>query len=64
VGPWEEALLSWNGTAMVISHDRWFLNKIATHIMAYEAEAYTRPLLSSTRAVSHTSHPKDPLKTP
>jgi len=29
----EEALMAWNGVAMVISHDRWFLNKIATHIM-------------------------------
>jgi ATPase subunit of ABC transporter with duplicated ATPase domains len=35
----EEALLSWNGVALVISHDRWFLNKIATHILAYEGDS-------------------------
>jgi len=35
----EEALLAWNGVALVISHDRWFLNKIATHIMAYEGDS-------------------------
>ena len=32
----EEALLAFPGAAMVISHDRWFLDRIATHILAYE----------------------------
>lgn len=32
----EEALLTFPGSAMVISHDRWFLDRIATHILAYE----------------------------
>ena len=32
----EEALLAFPGGAMVISHDRWFLDRIATHILAYE----------------------------
>jgi ATPase subunit of ABC transporter with duplicated ATPase domains len=32
----EEALLAFPGCAMVISHDRWFLDRIATHILAYE----------------------------
>ncbi|MDG2048497.1 MAG: energy-dependent translational throttle protein EttA [Halioglobus sp.] len=32
----EEALLVFPGSAMVISHDRWFLDRIATHILAYE----------------------------
>ncbi|MFN2289114.1 MAG: ATP-binding cassette domain-containing protein, partial [Chromatocurvus sp.] len=32
----EEALLTFPGAAMVISHDRWFLDRIATHILAYE----------------------------
>ena len=32
----EEALLSFPGCAMVISHDRWFLDRIATHTLAYE----------------------------
>ena len=32
----EEALLEFAGCAVVISHDRWFLDKIATHILAFE----------------------------
>ena len=32
----EEALLAFPGAVMVISHDRWFLDRIATHILAYE----------------------------
>lgn len=32
----EEALLNFPGCALVISHDRWFLDRIATHILAYE----------------------------
>ncbi len=32
----EEALLSFGGCAVVISHDRWFLNRVATHILAFE----------------------------
>ena len=32
----EEALLDFSGCAMVISHDRWFLDRIATHILAFE----------------------------
>lgn len=35
----EEALLAFPGTVMVISHDRWFLDRIVTHIMAYEGES-------------------------
>jgi len=34
----EEALLDFAGCAVVISHDRWFLDRIATHILAYEDE--------------------------
>ena len=32
----EQALLAFPGSALVISHDRWFLDRIATHILAYE----------------------------
>ena len=32
----EEALLDFPGSAIVISHDRWFLDRIATHILSYE----------------------------
>jgi len=35
----EEAILSFPGCVMVISHDRWFLDRIATHILAYEGES-------------------------
>ena len=35
----EEALLAFPGCAMVISHDRWFLDRVATHILAYEGNA-------------------------
>lgn len=35
----EEALLNFPGCAFVISHDRWFLDRIATHIMAYEGDS-------------------------
>ena len=35
----EEALLDFPGSAIVISHDRWFLDRIATHILSYEDDA-------------------------
>ena len=35
----ENALLDFPGCAVVISHDRWFLDRIATHILAYEGES-------------------------
>ena len=36
----EDALLAFPGCAMVISHDRWFLDRIATHILAYEDDGH------------------------
>jgi len=35
----EEALLEFAGCALVISHDRWFLDRIATHILAFEGDS-------------------------
>ncbi len=35
----EEALLAFAGSAMVISHDRWFLDRICTHILAFEGDS-------------------------
>ena len=35
----EEALLSFAGCAMIISHDRWFLDRMCTHIMAFEGDS-------------------------
>ncbi|MBK5936682.1 MAG: energy-dependent translational throttle protein EttA [Halorhodospira halophila] len=37
----EDALLTFPGCALVISHDRWFLDRIATHILAFEGESRT-----------------------
>ncbi len=36
----EEALLAFPGSAIVISHDRWFLDRVATHILAYEDDSH------------------------
>ena len=35
----EEALLAFGGCAMVTSHDRWFLDRIATHVLAFEGDS-------------------------
>jgi ATPase subunit of ABC transporter with duplicated ATPase domains len=35
----EDALLSFAGCAVVISHDRWFLDRIATHVLAFEGDS-------------------------
>jgi len=35
----EEALLEFAGSVLVISHDRWFLDRIATHILAFEGDS-------------------------
>ena len=35
----EEAILGFTGCVMVISHDRWFLNRICTHVMAFEGDS-------------------------
>ncbi|MCZ6605093.1 MAG: ATP-binding cassette domain-containing protein, partial [Alphaproteobacteria bacterium] len=35
----EEALLDFAGCAIVVSHDRWFLNRVATHILAFEGDS-------------------------
>jgi ATP-binding cassette ChvD family protein len=36
----EEAVLNFVGCAVVVSHDRWFLDRIATHILAFEGDSY------------------------
>ena len=38
----EEAILGFGGCAVVISHDRWFLDRIATHILAFEGNSQVR----------------------
>ena len=37
----EEALLDFAGCAVIISHDRWFLDRVATHVLAFEGESQT-----------------------
>jgi ATPase subunit of ABC transporter with duplicated ATPase domains len=36
----EEAILNFAGCVVVISHDRWFLDRVATHILAFEGNSY------------------------
>jgi len=38
----EEALLAFPGCAVVVSHDRWFLDRIATHVLAFEGDSQAR----------------------
>ncbi len=38
----EEALLTFAGCAVVVSHDRWFLDRIATHVLAFEGDSEVR----------------------
>jgi len=35
----EEALLAFPGCAMIVSHDRWFLDRVATHVLAFEGDS-------------------------
>jgi sulfate-transporting ATPase len=35
----EDALLNFPGCAMVISHDRWFLDRVCTHILSFEGDS-------------------------
>jgi ATPase subunit of ABC transporter with duplicated ATPase domains len=35
----EEALLAFPGCAVIISHDRWFLDRVATHVLAFEGDS-------------------------
>jgi energy-coupling factor transporter ATP-binding protein EcfA2 len=50
----EDALLDFAGCAVVISHDRWFLDRIATHILAFEGD---RARSSGSRATTRTTRP-------
>jgi len=43
----EEALEEFAGCAVVVSHDRWFLDRICTHILAFEGESQTRLFLGN-----------------
>ena len=46
----EDALLDFAGCAVVISHDRWFLDRIATHILAFEGDSQVTWFEGATRS--------------
>src|SRR3970282_582905 len=52
----EEALLGFPGCAVVISHDRWFLDRIATHILAFEGESHVEWFEGNYRAYEEDRH--------
>ena len=64
----EDALIDFGGCAVVISHDRWFLDRIATHILAFEGDSQVvwcdgnyRDLRSpAPRAAGHRRRPAAP----
>jgi ATPase subunit of ABC transporter with duplicated ATPase domains len=43
----EDSLVNFAGCALVVSHDRWFLDRIVTHILAFEGEGQVRLFLGS-----------------
>ena len=51
----EDALLEFAGCVMVISHDRWFLDRIATHILACEGDSQWTFFAATTRNTRRTS---------
>jgi sulfate-transporting ATPase len=58
----EDALEDFAGCAIVVSHDRWFLDRIATHILAFEGESTARLLLGNWtdyEAHMHATYGKD-----
>ena len=53
----EEALENFAGCAVVISHDRWFLDRVATHILAFEGESRSSGLKGTTPTMKSTAKP-------
>ena len=52
----EDALDSFAGSAVIISHDRWFLNRIATHILAFEGDSEVRWFIGNYDAYEEDRH--------
>jgi ATP-binding cassette ChvD family protein len=52
----EEALLSFAGCAVVISHDRWFLDRVATHVLAFEGDSRVRWFEGNFEAYEEMRH--------
>ena len=54
----EEALLDFAGCAVVITHDRWFLDRVATHILAFEGDSRGRSGSRAPGASTPTGSPR------
>jgi energy-dependent translational throttle protein EttA len=52
----EEALLDFPGCAVIISHDRWFLDRIATHILAFEGDSHVEWFEGNYRLYEEDRH--------
>ena len=52
----EEALLTFAGCAVVVSHDRWFLDRIATHVLAFEGDSEVRWFEGNFEAYEYFRH--------
>lgn len=63
----EEAIVNFAGSVLVVSHDRWFLDRVATHILAFEGDSKVSilhsifsgvdpHLTSAGRHLMHASH--------
>ncbi len=52
----EEALLAFAGCAVVISHDRWFLDRVATHVLAFEGDSQVRWFEGNFEAYEENRH--------
>jgi sulfate-transporting ATPase len=52
----EEALLAFGGCAVVISHDRWFLDRVATHVLAFEGDSQVRWFEGNFEAYEEERH--------
>ena len=62
----EEALLAFAGCAVVVSHDRWFLDRIATHVLAFEGDSQVRWFEGNFEAYESFRHeigPRPPTPT-
>jgi ATP-binding cassette ChvD family protein len=52
----EEAVANFVGCAVVVSHDRWFLDRLATHILAFEGDGYVHWCEGNFQAYEHQRH--------
>jgi energy-coupling factor transporter ATP-binding protein EcfA2 len=53
----EEALLAFPGCAVIISHDRWFLDRVATHVLAFEGDSQVTWFEGTSRSTRRTGTP-------